>query len=64
MSNGGVKRREIPSAPRMSRRSTSAIAEVARSGLAAPEITAQLCAMLSIWHSGRVAEPSGVPSSK
>ena len=30
----------------------------------APEITAQVCARRSIWHSSFVAEPSGVPSSK
>ena len=30
----------------------------------APDRTDQLCEMESIWHSGLVAEPSGVPSSK
>jgi hypothetical protein len=30
----------------------------------APDNTAQLCEMESIWHSLLLAEPSGVPSSK
>ena len=40
------------------------IAWLARSGLAAPEITLQLCAIESILHSSLVREPSGDPSSK
>ena len=33
-------------------------------GSPAPESTDQLCGIESIWHSGFVAEPSGLPSSK
>jgi hypothetical protein len=44
--------------------STAARALAARSGSAAPEITAHDCAIESIRHSSLAAEPSGVPSSK
>ena len=43
---------------------TDAIAVRARSAGAAPDNTAQLCAIESILHSVFAAEPSGVPSSK
>src|SRR5881227_3366940 len=44
---------------RTRRRSTAARACRARSGSAAPEITAQACGRASIWHSSFWAEPSG-----
>ncbi len=48
---------------RISSRSTAAIARLARSGLATPDMTAQDWAIESIRHSSLAAEPIGVPSS-
>ena len=62
-SNGGVNSNARPSSPRISSRSTAAIARRARSGSAAPDMTAQDWAIESIRHSSLAAEPSGVPSS-
>ena len=64
MSNGGANSSARPSSRRISSRSTAAIACAARSGAAAPESTAQDCAIASMRHSSLAAEPSGSPSSK
>ena len=63
-SKGGVKSRTRPSSRRTRYSSTAAMARAARTGLAAPEITPQDCAIESMRHSMLEAEPSGVPSSK
>ena len=62
-SNGGVSSTTIFATRRTRCVRTESIARSARRSGAAPESTAQDCAMESMLHSSFCAEPSGVPSS-
>ena len=64
LSKGGANNSASPTSRLINSRSSDAMARSARSREAAPDMTAQDCAMESIRHSSLTEAPSGVPSSK